>query len=39
MNEVALNLPLHQNLSDSDAEHVVDSVRRFFSRKGVVNAR
>ena len=29
LNETALNLPLHQNLSDGDLEHIVACVRKF----------
>lgn len=32
MNETLLNLPLHQNLSDSDVNRVTESVREFFRR-------
>jgi aminotransferase len=32
INETTLNLPLHQNLSDSEVDQIVDLVRRFFAR-------
>lgn len=33
ISEVTLNLPLHQNLSESDVEHVCDLVKNFVSRR------
>lgn len=30
MNEVTLNIPMHQNLSDSDMNQIVDAIRSFF---------
>lgn len=32
INEEVLNLPAHQNLSDSDLEKIVETVKRFFER-------
>jgi aminotransferase len=31
MNEVALNIPLHQNITDDEMQHIVSSVKEFFS--------
>ena len=32
LNEEVLNLPLHQNLSDSDVERIVATVKIFFKK-------
>ena len=32
-NETTLNIPLHQNLTDSDVEKITDLTRSFFSKK------
>ena len=30
LNEITLNLPLHQNLSDNDVDKIVKTVKNFF---------